>query len=160
MRPLNPAQLEAVKTAEGPTLIIAGPGTGKTYTLAYRIAYLLETKSTALPSILALTFTNKAAQEMQVRVSTLLGWAGNSSNNLWIGTFHALGLTILREQGHRIGLDADFSVLSEYEQVEIIKDLLSDVLPKEPRSQAKKWARSISEKKVFDSNVLPEKKCT
>ena len=67
-----------------------------------------------------------------------------------------MGLTILREQGHRIGLDADFSVLSEYEQVEIIKDLLSDVLPKEPRSQAKKWARRISEQKVFDSNTTAQ----
>ena len=159
LRLLNPAQLEAVKTAEGPTLIIAGPGTGKTYTLAYRIAYLLETKSAASPSILALTFTNKAAQEMHARVSTLLGKACTSSK-LWIGTFHALGLTILREQGHRIGLDADFSVLSEYEQAEVVKDILSDILPKEPRSQAKKWARRISEQKVFDSNVLPEKKCT
>jgi DNA helicase-2/ATP-dependent DNA helicase PcrA len=156
LRLLNPAQLEAVKTAEGPTLIIAGPGTGKTFTLAYRIAYLLETKRTAPPSILALTFTNKAAQEMHERISTLLGGASNSSN-LWVGTFHALGLTILREQGHRIGVGADFGVLSEYEQAEVIKDIFPDILPKEPRSQAKKWARYISEHKVSKSTVPPKK---
>jgi len=151
--PLNPAQLEAVKTSEGPTLIIAGPGTGKTSTLAYRIAYLLETNGTDSPSILALTFTNKAAQEMHGRVSTLLGKACNSSN-LRIGTFHALGLTILREQGHHIGLTADFCVLPEYEQTELVRNIVSDLLPQESRSQAKKWVRWISEHKRSEGNAL------
>lgn len=159
LSPLNPAQLEAVQVAEGSTLIIAGPGTGKTHTLAYRIAYLLETSGAAGSSIVALTFTNKAAEEMRARVTTLLGETCPSAH-LWIGTFHALGLTILREQGHRIGLDADFSVLSEYEQVEILKDILSVLFPKEPPHQAKKWIRSLSEHKRSHGTMPSEEKCS
>jgi DNA helicase-2/ATP-dependent DNA helicase PcrA len=158
LRPLNPSQLEAVKTADGPTLIIAGPGSGKTYTLAYRIAYLLETKTTTSSSILALTFTNKAAQEMQARVSSLLGGACDSSN-LWIGTFHALGLMILREQGHQIGLHDDFTVLSEYEREGVVREIVSDLLPKESRSQAREWVRCISDHKRSHSSVRPENTC-
>jgi len=166
---LNPAQIEAVTAADGPVLIIAGPGTGKTQTLAFRIAYLLEYKSPSTPSILAITFTNKAAQEMKERVLKLIRSPESKvqsqksddsrlltiDSRLNIGTFHALGLTILREQGHRIGLLPDFQILSESDQVEIVKEVLSDIMPKEPLNRAQKWARRLSERKNIIFNNQP-----
>lgn len=166
---LNPSQIEAVKTSERFTMIIAGPGTGKTLTLAFRIAYLIHEKHISPSSILAITFTNKAAQEMRERISNLLfnvesiakgqdsefrnlthdSQLATHNSRFNIGTFHALGLSILREEGHRIGLSPDFRILSEPEQEEMVKEILSEVMPEEPLSRAKKWARRISEQKNF-----------
>lgn len=143
---LNLSQREAVLAPAGPTLIIAGPGTGKTHTLAYRIAYVLQQESFPLPAILAVTFTQKAAQEMSERVAKLLSGAKHY-DRLWIGTFHKLGLNILRQEGYRIGLTQDFHLLSEPEQVLLVKDVLPGVLPCEPLSRASTWVRRISEHK-------------
>jgi DNA helicase-2/ATP-dependent DNA helicase PcrA len=147
---LNSSQLEAVKAAPGPTLIIAGPGTGKTLTLAYRIAYLISECGVNPENILAVTFTRKAAQEMRERIlkiSTRNSQLATHDFQLNIETFHSLGLAILREEGYQIGLIPDFRVLTESEQVELVKEVLSDLMPKESLNQAKKWVQRISEQK-------------
>src|SRR5512135_1276935 len=96
---LNPVQREAVKAANGPVMIIAGAGSGKTRVLTYRIAYLIEC---GVPpnQILALTFTNKAAKEMQSRVAQLVG---EKANELWMGTFHSVFARILRREAEVLG---------------------------------------------------------
>ncbi len=140
---LNPAQREAVTAPDGPTLIVAGPGTGKTHTLAYRIAYLRQRAQPQSPGILAVTFTQKAAGEMVERVKRLCPGNG-SGGNLWIGTFHRLGTTLLREEGQRIGLQQDFHILAEAEQASLVKAVLRDVLPEEACRQARIWMQRIS----------------
>ncbi|MBN2466604.1 MAG: ATP-dependent helicase [Deltaproteobacteria bacterium] len=150
---LNHRQQEAVTASDKALLIIAGPGTGKTYTLAHRIAYLL--KGTAEPhsSILALTFTAKAAQEMRERVSQILQEEGacEHDDRPWIGTFHALGLEILRNEGKRLGILSEFRILSESEQIELVKEVLSQTMPSESLARVKKWIRLLSDRK----NGLP-----
>lgn len=113
-RPLSPKQKAAVEHGEGPLLIIAGAGTGKTLVITRRIAHLISTKKAKPHEILALTFTEKAAKEMEERVDLLVpyGYTG-----ITISTFHAFGDRILREHGLRLGLTPDFRVLSHPEQV-------------------------------------------
>src|ERR1700756_212167 len=106
-RELNPQQLAAVTAEPGPSLVIAGAGSGKTRTLTYRVAYLLE-QGIAPERILLLTFTNKAAREMMRRVSDLLG---QELPDLWGGTFHAMGNRILRQHAQRLGFQKDFTIL-------------------------------------------------
>ncbi|RLA95205.1 MAG: hypothetical protein DRG25_00805 [Deltaproteobacteria bacterium] len=152
---LNSSQLEAVKAVPGPTLIIAGPGTGKTLTLAYRIAYLISECGVKPENILAVTFTRKAAQEMRERIlkiSTRNSPLATHDFQLNIETFHSLGLAILREEGHQIGLIPDFRVLTESERIELVKEVLSDLLPQESLNQAKKWVQRISQQKSLRLN--------
>jgi len=118
---LNDQQREAVKHDQGPLLIIAGAGTGKTKVITHRIAYLIASKKARPEEILALTFTDKAAAEMEERVDLLLpyGFA-----NVWISTFHAFGDQILRDYALEIGLTPDFQVLSRPEQVVFFREHL------------------------------------
>src|SRR5262245_42429641 len=111
---LNPAQREAVVHGEGPLLIIAGAGTGKTTVLTRRIAHLIATKRAKPEEILALTFTEKAAAEMAERVDQLIPWGYAETQ---VATFHAFGDSVLREWALEIGLDPQFRVLSQPEQV-------------------------------------------
>src|ERR1043166_6236930 len=104
---LNEQQYAEVTAPPGPSLVIAGAGSGKTRTLTYRVAYLLE-QGIAPDRILLLTFTNKAAREMMRRVADLLG---HELASLWGGTFHAIGNRILRQQAHNMGFQRDFSIL-------------------------------------------------
>src|SRR5438876_12275921 len=104
---LNPQQYAAVTASPGPSLVIAGAGSGKTRTLIYRVAYLLE-QGIPPERILLLTFTNKAAREMMRRVTDLLG---QELASLWGGTFHAIGNRILRQHAERAGFERDFSIL-------------------------------------------------
>jgi len=154
---LNYAQIDAVTAIDENILIIAGPGTGKTQTLAFRTAYLIRSKDVSPASIIAITFTNKAAREMRERVSNLLCNECNTAD-IWIGTFHSLGLAILREEGHRVGLRPDFLILSESEQIELVKSVLSDTLPKEPLIRAKRWVQRLSERKnhTFSSQSVSD----
>src|SRR3989344_6443519 len=118
---LNPEQKQAVTTSEGPLLIIAGAGTGKTAVIARRIAYIIEKKLAKPSEILALTFTDKAASEMEERVDILLPY---STNDTWISTFHAFGDRMLRDNALEIGLDPTFRVLAKPEQILFVKQNL------------------------------------
>src|ERR1700709_2568688 len=109
---LNPQQLAAVTASPGPPLVIAGAGSGKTRTLTYRVAYLLE--NGVLPqNILLLTFTNKAAREMLERVSNLIP---HDIQGLWGGTFHSIGNRLLRRHAPAAGLSSGFSILDREDQ--------------------------------------------
>ena len=118
---LSPDQLAAVTHGEGPLLIVAGAGTGKTTAITRRIAYLVAAKRARPSEILALTFTDKAAEEMEERADLLLpyGFA-----DMWISTFHAFGDRLLREEGLALGLNTDFRVLSRPEQLVVMREHL------------------------------------
>lgn len=105
---LNPAQQEAARVTDGPVLIIAGPGSGKTRTLTHRIAYLLAAGKARPYQVLALTFTNKAAREMKNRIEKLVG--REAARGMWMGTFHSVFARILRVEGDKIGFSKDFSI--------------------------------------------------
>jgi DNA helicase-2/ATP-dependent DNA helicase PcrA len=119
---LNGPQLQAVKTLEGAVLIIAGAGSGKTRVITYRIAHMLE-KGIPQSAILALTFTNKAAREMETRVKEL---TGRKLQNLTVSTFHAFGVKILREEIEVLGYRKNFSIYDETDRNQLIKDSLRE----------------------------------
>ena len=115
---LNKEQREAVEAVDGPVLIIAGPGSGKTRVITHRIAYLVRTLSVNPRRILAVTFTNRAAREMRSRVESLIG---DRSNQLTMGTFHAFGVGILRRDGEHIGVENDFVIYDQDDQLSLVK---------------------------------------
>jgi len=119
---LNPQQLAAVTSAPGPALVIAGAGSGKTRTLTYRVAFLLE-QGIPADRILLLTFTNKAAAEMMRRVSDLLG---GDLANLWGGTFHSIGNRILRRHADRLGYRHDFTILDREDAKDLVQACVDD----------------------------------
>jgi DNA helicase-2/ATP-dependent DNA helicase PcrA len=121
---LNPAQKEAVQHVEGPLLILAGPGSGKTRVITHRIAYLIKTTGVSPRRIMAVTFTNKAAREMKERLEKLLGKAADSIAS---GTFHAICARILRQDGKAIGLDSNFVIYDEDDQQSLVKQCLQDL---------------------------------
>ncbi|MFP7171250.1 DNA helicase PcrA [Terribacillus halophilus] len=118
---LNKEQAEAVQHTEGPLLIMAGAGSGKTRVLTNRIAYLLGEKEVSPRSILAITFTNKAAREMRERVHKLVGEEGSQ---IWVSTFHSMCVRILRRDIDRIGYNSNFSILDTSDQLSVIKQAL------------------------------------
>jgi DNA helicase-2/ATP-dependent DNA helicase PcrA len=119
---LNPEQKRAVETTEGPLLIQAGAGSGKTKTLTHRIAYLLATKKAEPQNILAVTFTNKAAQEMRARVARLLGAnAENRSFMPYMGTFHSICVRLLRQDGEYLGIPRSFVIFDESDRQAAVK---------------------------------------
>jgi len=122
---LNPEQKEAVLTTEGPVLILAGAGSGKTKVLTQRIAYLISAKQVAPWSILAITFTNKAAREMQNRVAAIIG--GVAAQETWISTFHSLCVRILRRDIDRLGINRNFSILDAGDQLSVVKQCLKEL---------------------------------
>ncbi|WP_420454167.1 ATP-dependent helicase [Rubrivirga sp.] len=132
---LNPVQAQAARTTEGPVMIIAGPGSGKTRTLTHRIAYLLASKKAWPSQILALTFTNKAAREMRNRVMELVG---DEAKGMWIGTFHSVFARVLRREAEHIGFSRDFTIYDSDDSERLIKEMMSryNVDPKRvtPRS--------------------------
>jgi DNA helicase-2/ATP-dependent DNA helicase PcrA len=119
---LNPAQAKAVETTEGPVLVLAGAGTGKTRVLTTRLAHLLRTGKAYPGQILAVTFTNKAAQEMKHRVSSLLN--GAPVEGWWLGTFHALAARMLRRHADLAGLTSSFTIIDQDDSVRLIKQLM------------------------------------
>ncbi|MDO8531821.1 MAG: UvrD-helicase domain-containing protein [Dehalococcoidia bacterium] len=121
---LNPAQRDAVQHIEGPLLIIAGPGSGKTRVIVHRIAYLVKVCGVTPYRILAVTFTNKAAKEMRDRLLAILGPAG--VEDLTLGTFHAICARILRREGKHIGLDPAFSIYDGEDQLSVLKRALDE----------------------------------
>jgi DNA helicase-2/ATP-dependent DNA helicase PcrA len=119
---LNEVQREAVMQTEGPVMIIAGPGSGKTRVLTYRIAYLI-TRGVDPFRILALTFTNKAAREMRERIHSIVG---NESRNLYMGTFHSVFARILRMEGHRLGYPSNFTIYDTDDAKSLIKSIVRE----------------------------------
>ena len=115
---LNAKQQEAAQTLDGPLLIIAGAGSGKTRVLTFRIANLLQQKKARPTEILAVTFTNKAAREMKERVQKILGEA---ASQLWIGTFHSICVKILRQEIEVLGYGSDFVIYDDVDQLTAIK---------------------------------------
>ncbi|MGI8314615.1 DNA helicase PcrA [Halobacillus mangrovi] len=128
---LNEQQRNAVIHTEGPLLIMAGAGSGKTRVLTHRIAYLLSEKDVAPRNILAITFTNKAAREMKERVESLVGKDGEK---IWMSTFHSMCVRILRRDIDRIGYDRNFSILDSSDQLSVIKQVLKEI-----NLDPKKW---------------------
>ena len=120
---LNPEQQEAVRQTEGPLLILAGAGSGKTRVIAHRIAYLVSERIAYPDQIMAVTFTNKAAQEMRERVERLLD---ADCRAMWISTFHALCARLLRREAHNIGLSRDFTIYDSADQQAVVKQLLKE----------------------------------
>jgi DNA helicase-2/ATP-dependent DNA helicase PcrA len=118
---LNPTQREAVEALDGPVLVLAGAGTGKTRVLTTRLAHLLATGRCRPWQVLAVTFTNKAAREMRERVAALLGV---SVEGWWVGTFHATAARMLRAHAERVGLKPNFSILDADDQLRLIKQLI------------------------------------
>lgn len=118
---LNKPQYQAVTTTEGPVLVLAGAGSGKTRALTYRIAYLLD-QSLAKPNeILAVTFTNKAAAEMKERVAQLVGSTSGLRYMPWMGTFHSICVRILRQHGGKVGLSSNFTIYDSGDQLQVVK---------------------------------------
>lgn len=138
---LNPPQREAVQATDGPLLIMAGAGSGKTRVLTHRIAYLIEKKRVAPWSILAITFTNKASREMQDRVSALVGPSGR---DIWVSTFHSMCVRILRKDIDRIGFNSNFSILDSSDQLSVIRNCMKDLNIDTKKIEPKAVQASIS----------------
>jgi DNA helicase-2/ATP-dependent DNA helicase PcrA len=128
---LNPQQRAAVENLDGPLLVLAGAGTGKTRVLTTRLAHILSARRAFPSQILAVTFTNKAAREMKDRIAAMIGPA---SEGVWLGTFHALSARILRRHAELVGLRPDFTILDTDDQIRLIRQLLSA-----ERIDDKKW---------------------
>ncbi|GEM86675.1 ATP-dependent helicase [Meiothermus granaticius] len=121
---LNPAQQEAVQHYEGPALVVAGAGSGKTRTVVHRIAYLLRERRVYPGEVLAVTFTNKAAGEMKERLARMVG---GSASDLWVSTFHSAALRILRVYGEYVGLKSGFVVYDDDDQTTLLKEILKEL---------------------------------
>jgi uncharacterized protein (TIGR00375 family) len=149
VEPLNEAQRRAVEHGRGPLLIVAGPGTGKTRTLVYRIARLIRDRLAAPEQVLAVTFTNKAAEEMRQRLRELLG---EVAARVTVKTFHALAASLLREFHQEVGLPADFRILSEVERLTVLQRIRRDLRSHEIRDLAETLSAMAARMQ------LPEKK--
>ncbi|MEZ5786346.1 MAG: UvrD-helicase domain-containing protein [Xanthobacteraceae bacterium] len=138
---LNPEQRDAVETLEGPVLVLAGAGTGKTRVLTARIAHILATGRARASDILAVTFTNKAAREMKLRVGQMVGEVVEGMP--WLGTFHSIGARILRRHAELVGLKPDFTILDTDDQIRLLKQLLAVENIDEKRWPARVLAHQI-----------------
>src|SRR6478735_4968271 len=121
---LNNLQRAAAKATEGPVMIIAGAGSGKTRVLTYRIAHIMEKGADAF-NILALTFTNKAAREMKDRIAKIVG--PKEAKNIWMGTFHSIFAKILRFEAEKIGYPSNFTIYDTEDSKSVIKTILKEM---------------------------------
>ncbi|MDE8346485.1 MAG: UvrD-helicase domain-containing protein, partial [Acidocella sp.] len=147
---LNEAQRDAVEATEGPVLVLAGAGTGKTRVLTTRFAHILLSKRAFPNQILTVTFTNKAAREMRERVERILG---QPAEGLWLGTFHALGARMLRRFADRVGLERNFSILDSDDQLRLLKQVMEAA-----RIDTKRWpanALMAQIQKWKDKGLMP-----
>jgi DNA helicase-2/ATP-dependent DNA helicase PcrA len=145
---LNPAQKEAVETISGPVLILAGPGSGKTRVITHRVAYLIKVCGVSPRRIMAVTFTNKAAREMEARLHRLVA---GSVKELTLGTFHAICARILRREGRAIGVDPGFVIYDEEDQLNLLKRAIPGVGldPKQYAPQAIRSAISAAKSRML-----------
>ena len=156
---LNKAQKEAVMHLDGPLLIVAGAGSGKTKVLTTRIANIIREKKAYPNQILAVTFTNKAAKEMQLRVSKILGSAATGLS--WLGTFHSICAKLLRKHAAAVGLNSNFTIIDQEDQIRLIKNIckgenidIKKLAPKYILSIIDKWKN----KGLYPSEVKIESK--
>jgi len=149
LKDLNPAQCEAVKYVDGPLLILAGAGSGKTRVITHRIAYFIKELGVDPWNILAMTFTNKAAQEMKERVARLLGM---ESRDVWISTFHSTCARILRHDITHIAYDRNFTIYDELDQLDLIKECLKElnIDPKQFKTPAFAAAINKAKEELID----------
>ncbi len=138
---LNAEQAEAVETLDGPVLVLAGAGTGKTRVLTTRIAHILSTNRAFPSQILAVTFTNKAAREMKERIALLVG--GAVEGMPWLGTFHSIGVKLLRRHAELVGLTSSFTILDTDDVIRLIKQLIQAEGLDDKRWPAKQFAGMI-----------------
>ena len=152
---LNEPQQQAVQCTEGPLLIVAGPGSGKTRVITHRIAYLVEECGVAPWRILAVTFTNKAAREMQERLDRLMMGSGEA---VTMGTFHAVCARILRRHGERVGLDRNFTIYDQDDQTDAVKSAmqLADVDPRSYNPRALLSRISAAKSNLHDSRQMAQ----
>jgi DNA helicase-2/ATP-dependent DNA helicase PcrA len=148
---LNAPQKEAVETTEGPLLILAGAGTGKTRVLITRLAHILMQHKAWPSEVLAVTFTNKAANEMKTRVSDIIH---QDIRGMWLGTFHSISLRILRRHADLVGLDSNFTIIDTDDQIRVIKQLLELENIESNKQTAKYHAYDINTWK--DKGLLPD----
>ena len=150
---LNPAQKEAVETVDGPLLIVAGPGSGKTRVITHRIAYLVREYGINPYNILAMTFTNKAAKEMRERLERLVG---SRSDAMTVGTFHSFCAKLLRWDGQVLGLESNYSIYDADDQLKILKESmeLADVDPKKFAPRAVLGTISKAKNMLWDSQAF------
>ncbi len=141
---LNPAQKQAVEKTEGPVLILAGAGSGKTKVLTTRIAYLVEDKNVNPGNILAITFTNKAANEMRERVENMVG---ESSHDMWISTFHSCCVKILRKDINKIGYNRSFVIYDASDQITLVKECIKELDLNDKKFEPKSIISTISSAK-------------
>jgi len=148
---LNPSQKEAVEAINGPVLILAGPGSGKTRVITHRVAYLIKVCGVSPRRILAVTFTNKAAREMEARLHKLVG---ESAKDLTLGTFHAICARILRQSGRPIGIDPRFVIYDDEDQISLIKRSLKEIGldPKQYAPRAISSAISVAKSHLLSSS--------
>lgn len=152
---LNPPQRTAVEKLDGPLLVLAGAGTGKTRVLTTRLAYLIEQRGVAPWQVLAVTFTNKAAAEMKDRVAR---FAGRPVDDMWIGTFHALCVKVLRRHAELVGLKTNFTILNTDDQIRLLKQLLEAEGVDHKKNPARNLAGLIDrwKNKALTPEKLPE----
>ncbi|UCF31179.1 MAG: UvrD-helicase domain-containing protein [bacterium] len=151
LQDLNPSQRDAVTTVDGPLLILAGAGSGKTRVITYRIAYLLQERNIPPYAIMAVTFTNKAAGEMRERVISL---AGREGRMVWISTFHSACVRILRQHADRMGISRHFTIADDSDSLRIIKGILKEMNVDERVLPARRVSYLISRAK--NALVEPE----
>lgn len=152
LKGLNEEQRDAVMTTEGPVLVLAGAGTGKTRVLTTRIAHILNSRLARGAEILSVTFTNKAAREMKERIGTLVG--SGIEGMPWLGTFHSIGARILRRHAELVGLKSDFTILDTDDQIRLIKQLLEVHKIDEKRWPARQYAGMLDNWK--NRGLLPK----
>lgn len=140
---LNEAQQDAVKCIDGPLLILAGAGSGKTRVITHRIAYLMNEKRVAPWEILALTFTNKAAQEMRTRLELLVG----ETRGMWVATFHSASVRILREHADALELSPSFVIYDSLDQLTLVKNIMKDLGMDDTRFKPRAVQSAISRAK-------------
>ena len=165
---LNKSQKEAVMTLDGPLLIVAGAGSGKTKVLTSRIANIIKTKKSFPNQILAVTFTNKAAKEMQTRVSQLLG--ASAVGLSWLGTFHSICVKMLRKHAPAVNLNSNFTIIDGDDQIRLIKNICKseniDIKQLAPRfilAIIDKWKNKglypgeviVNNKDIYEKTILP-----
>ncbi|MGE0212550.1 MAG: ATP-dependent helicase [Parvibaculaceae bacterium] len=150
---LNPEQREAVESLQGPLLVLAGAGTGKTRVLTTRLAHILATGAAWPSQILAVTFTNKAAREMQERIGMLVGSAVEGMT--WLGTFHSIGAKILRRHAELVGLKPGFTILDTDDQIRLLKQLIAAHNIDDKRWPARMLASEIDDWK--NRGLTPDK---